>query len=135
MMGQSSDFSVLAARGRTGGDAYGHPHIHPSQPMRFGNKAFRDWVGKLEQEVRPFLEGLVGPELMAQGAVEELSPYLLDAFGSKQRIDYGTGPLLFLSFPLSLSLLCCLLLFPSLFTVYFPSPKQKPKKTTTKGTS
>lgn len=64
------------------------PH---TQAMRFGNKAFRDWHARLVQEARPFLVSLVGPELVAAGAVEELLVYLTEAFGSVQRIDYGTG--------------------------------------------
>jgi len=76
------------------------------QAMRFGNKAFRTWhaerVGGAGAQGAPggggggehlakMLTALVGPELAGAGAVAELLPYAQDAFGSVQRIDYGTG--------------------------------------------
>lgn len=61
------------------------------QQMRFGNKAFRTWHSRLMQESTPFVTALVGPELVAKGAVQEIELYLQESFGSSQRIDYGTG--------------------------------------------
>lgn len=60
------------------------------EPMRFGNKAFRLWYQKLEQEA----EGMVSSLLRGtdhEAAVVELVPYLLASFGHASRIDYGTG--------------------------------------------
>ena len=60
------------------------------QPMRFGNKAFRTLIEKMnetiEQKVKEFssLEGF-------DRAVPELKLYLQESFGSYERIDYGTG--------------------------------------------
>jgi len=65
------------------------------QAMRFGNTAFRVWheqcISSPNSALQRTLSELVGPQLTAAGAVSELLPYLLDAFGSTQRIDYGTG--------------------------------------------
>lgn len=57
-------------------------------PRRFGNIAFRQWHQKLESD---------GPSLVSQSVIDhadsqiELDAYFLGAFGSKQRLDYGTG--------------------------------------------
>ena len=61
------------------------------QAMRFGNKAFRTWHARLMAALPAFLSSLLGPELVAAGAVSELSAYLDESFGNQQRIDYGTG--------------------------------------------
>lgn len=71
------------------------------QPQRFGNKAFRDWFKRLEDN----LEELILPILPdnGKGAVVELQTYLRDSFGNSTRIDYGTGhEVCFIFF------LCCL---------------------------
>ncbi|OQR95096.1 serine/threonine-protein phosphatase 2A regulatory subunit B' [Achlya hypogyna] len=61
-----------------------------AQPMRFGNKAFRDWYDRLAQEAHRLHEGLLA-QIGMQAAAVELSPYLIDSFGNRTRIDYGTG--------------------------------------------
>lgn len=63
------------------------------QSMRFGNKAFRTWHERVttREALTPLLSELLGPALVAQGAISELVPYIADSFGSTQRIDYGTG--------------------------------------------
>ena len=59
------------------------------QPMRYGNKAYRDWFDRLaartEEQMRKVL-----PEEHAYAAVE-LSVYFREAWGNRTRIDYGTG--------------------------------------------
>jgi hypothetical protein len=60
-----------------------------NQPMRFGNKAFRQWHTRLHQEAPSFVSTLLPPD--KQEYVVELSPYLCDSFGNETRIDYGTG--------------------------------------------
>uniref|UniRef100_A0A7S2S7E8 Serine/threonine-protein phosphatase 2A activator n=1 Tax=Rhizochromulina marina TaxID=1034831 RepID=A0A7S2S7E8_9STRA len=59
------------------------------QPMRFGNRAFRDWHARLVERgpdlVKPLLQD------GQKNASMELVPYLLDSFGNPTRIDYGTG--------------------------------------------
>ncbi|KDO33908.1 hypothetical protein SPRG_01788 [Saprolegnia parasitica CBS 223.65] len=60
------------------------------QPMRFGNKAFRDWYDRLAQEA-PKLHASLLASIGMQDAAIELSPYLIDSFGNRTRIDYGTG--------------------------------------------
>lgn len=80
-------------------------------PRRFGNVSFRRWWEILEERV----DGLMGEFISAEvldfpvakggeeaervGARDELRAYLLGAFGSAQRLDYGTGhELSFLAF-------------------------------------
>ncbi|CAK9251378.1 unnamed protein product [Sphagnum jensenii] len=59
------------------------------QPMRYGNKAFRDWHARLEIETDIFLRDLLPASL--HPAIIELSAYLNQSFGNETRIDYGTG--------------------------------------------
>lgn len=59
------------------------------QPMRFGNKAFKQWHTCLLTETMTFLEDLLPADM--QGAAAELAPYITTAFGNEIRIDYGTG--------------------------------------------
>lgn len=81
-------------------------HAPPSTgPRRFGNVAFRDWYALLEQSADELLQSLFYSDevLRVNGFCDELKPYLLGAFGSAPRLDYGTGhELSFLAF------LCCL---------------------------
>ncbi|KAI9022578.1 Phosphotyrosyl phosphate activator protein-domain-containing protein [Hyaloraphidium curvatum] len=90
--------------------------VQPSESRskaRFGDPAFRQWHAQLEallpEHPGPagspdLLRDMLPPEL--HPAVPELRGYLLDAFGSAQRLDYGTGhELSFLAFLLTLSLL------------------------------
>jgi len=59
--------------------------------MRFGNKAFRTWYEKVKDNLESNLfDHLLNNENL-QKAWIELYPYLLDSFGSYERIDYGTG--------------------------------------------
>lgn len=60
------------------------------QPMRFGNKAFREWHKKLGPEAQTFLQSALPADDRA-GAWVELHPYFMDMFGNPTRIDYGTG--------------------------------------------
>jgi serine/threonine-protein phosphatase 2A activator len=63
--------------------------------MRFGNKAFRTWMDKIiaaaDEDILNF--GAVGNDKFThfKRAVPELKAYLIDSFGSYERIDYGTG--------------------------------------------
>uniref|UniRef100_A0A8C4X8Y1 Serine/threonine-protein phosphatase 2A activator n=1 Tax=Erpetoichthys calabaricus TaxID=27687 RepID=A0A8C4X8Y1_ERPCA len=59
------------------------------QPSRFGNKAFRIWYAKLEQEAENLVSPIIPDELKA--AIPEVSVYLKEAVGNSIRIDYGTG--------------------------------------------
>lgn len=59
------------------------------QPQRFGNKAFRTWCSKLEENIPPLIQPLLPQKFL--GAAIELTAYLKDGFGNKTRIDYGTG--------------------------------------------
>ncbi|KAJ3289929.1 Serine/threonine-protein phosphatase 2A activator 2 [Borealophlyctis nickersoniae] len=52
---------------------------------RFGNPAFQTWYDRVV-ETAPLLEDIV-PE----PAVPEVSTYLINSFGNRKRIDYGTG--------------------------------------------
>ncbi|GAA6058973.1 hypothetical protein JCM10212_001683 [Sporobolomyces blumeae] len=86
-------------------------------PQRFGNKAFRDWLARVEERNEPFQRSLLSdskraessfspPNLASNAAiVSELSFHFLTSFGSGPRLDYGTGhELSFLLWVLSLRL-------------------------------
>jgi serine/threonine-protein phosphatase 2A activator len=72
-----------------------HPPL--KQPMRFGNKAFRDWHARLVREAGALCGSLLAPGGGGGGggaprsAALQLAVYLADAFGNPTRIDYGTG--------------------------------------------
>jgi hypothetical protein len=61
------------------------------QPMRFGNKAFKNWQERVVIESDIFLRDLLPSELVRGCAHEELAPYIYESFGNEIRIDYGTG--------------------------------------------
>ncbi|EMG47545.1 Serine/threonine-protein phosphatase activator, putative [Candida maltosa Xu316] len=61
-------------------------------PTRFGNLACRTWHDKVKPEIIPLLEKLEFPaSLDINGFLTECSYYLENSFGSKVRLDYGTG--------------------------------------------
>ncbi|KAL8715892.1 MAG: hypothetical protein Q9220_000559 [cf. Caloplaca sp. 1 TL-2023] len=74
-------------------------------PRRFGNISFRQWYTTIEARLPTLLQRHL-PERVVSfqkasivGAKSELQSYLLGAFGSAQRLDYGTGhELSFLAF-------------------------------------
>ncbi|CAD8050433.1 unnamed protein product [Paramecium primaurelia] len=59
------------------------------QSLRYGNIAFRDWLDQIGPIVDNYLKKQLPENL--QNAAIELRTYLLDSFGNKERIDYGTG--------------------------------------------
>ena len=87
------------------------------QPMRYGNRAFRQWHQKVGSAVEGLVRDLLQPfyedsspppptssssssssssstplaPLSLDDAVSDLTPYLSDSFGNGTRIDYGTG--------------------------------------------
>lgn len=76
-------------------------------PRRFGNVSFRKWYEILESRVRDLLEAHLPRTVLdfqvnsssEVSVLDELTPYLIGAFGSSQRLDYGTGhELSFLAF-------------------------------------
>lgn len=74
-------------------------------PQRFGNPAFRTWCQTLESKSVGLLskylpQSIVSfPHTTDIDAITELRAYLVGAFGSSQRLDYGTGhELSFLAF-------------------------------------
>ncbi|KAI8823114.1 uncharacterized protein EV422DRAFT_392601 [Fimicolochytrium jonesii] len=58
-------------------------------PQRFGNKAFRTWIDRLESNAASIISSILPPD--RQPAVEELTPYLTGGFGHGTRLDYGSG--------------------------------------------
>uniref|UniRef100_G3MTD2 Serine/threonine-protein phosphatase 2A activator n=2 Tax=Amblyomma TaxID=6942 RepID=G3MTD2_AMBMU len=60
-----------------------------SQPQRFGNKAFRTWLQKLQEGSQRLLSEVLPPNL--HPALVEIVPYFRVSFGDMTRIDYGTG--------------------------------------------
>ncbi|KAG9234721.1 serine/threonine-protein phosphatase-like protein 2A activator 1 [Amylocarpus encephaloides] len=76
-------------------------------PRRFGNVSFRKWYDILESRIEDLLQCFLPRTVLdfsvgSSGEIsvlDELTPYLMGAFGSSQRLDYGTGhELSFLAF-------------------------------------
>ncbi len=74
-------------------------------PRRFGNVSFRKWYETVEARLPNLLNNHLPPTVLSLGngsqvsVKAELQSYLLGAFGSSQRLDYGTGhELSFLAF-------------------------------------
>mmetsp|Transcript_12795 Transcript_12795/g.21642 ORF Transcript_12795/g.21642 Transcript_12795/m.21642 type:complete len:152 (+) Transcript_12795:137-592(+) len=65
------------------------------QPMRFGNKAFRVWMDRIIANADADLLEICkagNPDFKnIERAIPELKGYLVESFGSYERIDYGTG--------------------------------------------
>ncbi|KAF3293643.1 Serine/threonine-protein phosphatase 2A activator 2 [Orbilia oligospora] len=56
---------------------------------RFGNQGFRDFYDALEKSNRTIHQSM--NLNLPDGAITELSTYLLESFGNRTRIDYGSG--------------------------------------------
>ena len=65
------------------------------QPMRFGNRAFRTWLTKIienaDQDIAAIIQAGNPNFNNYHRAIPELKEYLIESFGSFERIDYGTG--------------------------------------------
>ena len=59
------------------------------QPMRYGNKAFRQWHARLVERAADLCATVLPPT--AAAAAVEVAAYLCESFGNPVRIDYGTG--------------------------------------------
>ncbi|KAM3583218.1 Serine/threonine-protein phosphatase 2A activator [Umbelopsis sp. WA50703] len=57
--------------------------------QRFGNKAFRLWLGKVEENASNLLKDALPEE--AHIAIPELNAYFTNSYGNGTRIDYGSG--------------------------------------------
>ncbi|KAL9063835.1 MAG: hypothetical protein Q9161_009237 [Pseudevernia consocians] len=55
---------------------------------RFGNPGFRDFIDNISTQSQPWHQRLGLP---SQSSIEEVSTYLHQSFGNRQRIDYGSG--------------------------------------------
>ncbi|KAG9008862.1 Serine/threonine-protein phosphatase 2A activator 1 [Tulasnella sp. JGI-2019a] len=82
--------------------------------QRYGNLAFRDWGNRLGQRLNSLMETLLPSSLYP--AIPLVEPYILQAFGSFTRLDYGTGHEL--SFGM---FMCCL----TLLRFYQPTPEEE----------
>jgi len=60
------------------------------QPMRFGNKAYRAWVQKLDNTIDDLLKEVL-PSETYHPCIVELRWYFINSLGNTTRIDYGTG--------------------------------------------
>lgn len=63
-------------------------------PRRYGNMACREWHTKLEESIDGWMTELIVPfynKKNVDGFVDEVKWYIVNAFGSKERLDYGTG--------------------------------------------
>ena len=69
------------------------------QTMRYGNKAFVQWHGRINEASLPLARrlldsggsGATDAQVSAEVACVELAVYLSESFGNATRIDYGTG--------------------------------------------
>ena len=59
------------------------------QALRYGNPAFKTWFSRVDENAHELLCSVLPKEFSA--AAIELKPVLVDSFGNKTRIDYGTG--------------------------------------------
>ena len=64
--------------------------LESDSTQRFGNKAFRTWHDSMTEAVDYFFQE-DQKEYFTEEDIRELTPYLTDCFGNRQRIDYGTG--------------------------------------------
>lgn len=58
--------------------------------MRFGNRAFKTWLDKVTNNCDTMLKQFCNVDGF-ENAIPEIKTYLLESFGSYERIDYGTG--------------------------------------------
>ncbi|CAB4374766.1 unnamed protein product [Rhizophagus irregularis] len=58
-------------------------------PQRFGNKAFRTWIARLEENSVKLHQDMLPEHL--HGTIVELVAYFNGGFGNSTRIDYGSG--------------------------------------------
>lgn len=56
---------------------------------RFGNPVFRNWHQALVKDVGRIHREVLG--LHKEEAIQEISVYLINSFGSEERLDYGSG--------------------------------------------
>jgi len=59
------------------------------QPTRFGNKAYRDWYDRMDENSVDYMKSILPEELHI--AAGELASYWIMSYGNRTRIDYGTG--------------------------------------------
>jgi len=99
---------LLASHPRTSADRL------QGESGRFGSLVFREWLADLQASVLPVLcEELPCVGDADADALEEFKGYLLNSFGSAQRVDYGTGH--------ELHFLVALLHFHALFPTVAPA--------------
>lgn len=60
------------------------------QPMRYGNKAFRNFISYFKTQLPDLMDQLFDNLLPPEGK-REISAYFIESFGNTIRIDYGTG--------------------------------------------
>ncbi|KAF6004640.1 Serine/threonine-protein phosphatase 2A activator [Cyanidiococcus yangmingshanensis] len=63
----------------------------PAETGRFGNRAFRSWYARLQQQAPALVLDLVFASETPEHYAPDLQAYLMGAFGDSTRIDYGTG--------------------------------------------
>ncbi|KAH3902335.1 probable Serine/threonine-protein phosphatase 2A activator 2 [Saccharomycodes ludwigii] len=66
-----------------------HPVINQRELSRFGKLEFRDFYDDLSKNANRIISSHI-PELTID-QLEELSTYLIESWGNRQRIDYGSG--------------------------------------------
>ena len=59
--------------------------------QRFGNKAFKVWYEKFEERYKNIISNTILKNQPNDKLIIELESYFMDCWGSRMRIDYGTG--------------------------------------------
>lgn len=60
-----------------------------AQPQRFGNKAYRTWFQRVNEQAESLVHDLLDEKF--HRAIPEITVYLKEGIGNHTRIDYGTG--------------------------------------------
>lgn len=66
-----------------------HPVIEDANISRFGKIEFRDFYDEVSRESKGII--VKAYPSLSQDRIEELSVYLVESWGNKRRIDYGSG--------------------------------------------
>lgn len=81
--------SLMTLLGKIQGDIEKHPVIKDANTSRFGKIEFRDFFAEVEKNSQQYIKEAF-PSLN-ENQTNMLSTYLIQSWGDKRRIDYGSG--------------------------------------------